>query len=203
MLLNCRLKQLWLGKHSELDSCSYELFFSQWLILCHKNIHLSSWITLCNVRKPFNLSTCVQFLNPCLPCKCQNVAISRSIFAPVCLKSTVFASCGVLAQLMDGCGHERIVHSRCQIFGEYRAMSLCQLSGSPCRILSVEKGLALCGNVVVHHLRKIVVSSCQIFGGHRTKMGFSQYRWTPVSASNTFQDLPQLSETVDNTKSYM
>jgi len=58
---------------------------------------------------------------------------------------------------MDGCGHERNVRGRCQILGEYRAMSLCQLSGSPYRILCVEKGLALCGNVVVHHPQKIVV----------------------------------------------
>jgi len=58
---------------------------------------------------------------------------------------------------MDGCGHERIVCRRCQILVEYRAMSLCQLSGSLSRILCVEKGLTLCGNVVVHHLWKIVV----------------------------------------------
>jgi len=42
---------------------------------------------------------------------------------------------------------------------EYRAMSLCQLSGSTSRILCVEKGLTLCENVVVHHLWKIVVWS--------------------------------------------
>jgi hypothetical protein len=28
------------------------------------------------------------------------------------------------------------------------------------------------------------------------------YRWTLVSAGNTFQDLPQLRETADNTKRY-
>jgi hypothetical protein len=92
----------------------------------------------------------------------------------VCLKSTVFASCGVLAQLMDVYGHERIVCRRCQILGEYWATSLCQLSGLPSRILGAENGLALCGNMVVHHLQKIV-SSCQICGGHGgTKMGFFQ-----------------------------
>jgi len=48
------------------------------------------------------------------------------------------------------------------------------------------------------------VSSCQICGGHGgTKMGCSQYRRTPVSAGNMFQDLPWLRETTDNTKSYM
>jgi hypothetical protein len=126
-------------------------FFLTMTDILSQNIHLSSWI--------INLSTCVQFFNPCLPCRCQNVAISHSIFALVCLKSTVFASCGVLAQLMDGCGHERIVCRRCQILGEYWAMSLCQLSGLPSRILVVEYGLALCGNMVVHHLEKIVVWS--------------------------------------------
>jgi len=29
---------------------------------------------------------------------------------------------------------------------------------------------------------------------------FYIYRWTGISAGNTFQDLPQLGETVDNTK---
>ena len=42
----CRFKQLYLGKHSELDTCLYELSLSQWPILSPRKIFdLSSWIT--------------------------------------------------------------------------------------------------------------------------------------------------------------
>jgi hypothetical protein len=80
--------------------------------------------------------------------------------ALVCLKSTIFASCGMLAQLMDSCGHERIVRRRCQIWEEYRATSLCQLSGSPSEdTLCWERPGCACGNMEVHCLRNIVVWS--------------------------------------------
>jgi hypothetical protein len=142
------------------------------------------FVTKCSpflLNHPVYCEETLQFIYMCsvfeslLTCRCQNVAVSHSIFALVCKKSTVFASCGVLAQLMDGCGHERIVHRRCQILGEYRAMSLCQLSGSPSRILSVEKGLALCGNLVVHHLQKIVVWSWWVHV--RFVVGTVELRW--------------------------
>jgi hypothetical protein len=79
---------------------------------------------------------------------------------------------------MDGCGHERTVHRRCQIWGEYRATSLCQLFGLPSRTLCVEKGLAVCMEIwwctVFGTCGMIIVSICQICGGHGgTKMGFS------------------------------
>jgi hypothetical protein len=82
---------------------------------------------------------------------------------------------------MGGCGHERIVRRKYQIWGEYRVTSLCQLSGSPSRILCVEKGLAVCvcvwkygGALSLEYCGVIMVGSCQICGGHGgTKMGFS------------------------------
>jgi hypothetical protein len=66
----CRFKQLYLSNHSELDTCSYELFF---LTMTSQTIDSSSWITLfvcCSVfmvwygikyRDCFILSFCVHY----------------------------------------------------------------------------------------------------------------------------------------------
>jgi len=45
---NSRFKQLYLGDHSELDTCSYELFSNNNRYYHLPNIELSSWITMYN-----------------------------------------------------------------------------------------------------------------------------------------------------------
>lgn len=122
-----------------------------------QNIGLSSWVTLFNMRKHLKFIYMCPVWEPFFTLHV--LAHWNNSFHICCSmsQSTVFSACGVLAQLMHSCGHERIVPRRCQTIGEYRARGLCHLSSSPSWIHCVKTGLDLCGNVVVHHLWKIVV----------------------------------------------